>query len=389
MSFIMSSEPLDSPELYAQYHDRGGYHVAWTRVKQMSPVEVRQTVLAAGLRGRGGAAFPTAKKWELAASVDSPTRVLIVNGAEGEPGSFKDRTLMTVSPHRLIEGILIASHAIGATEIIFYINDQFGDSIRSLETALKEASCQGLPTDRIQLRPETHTYIAGEETALINALMGRPPQPWHKPPYPTTEGYLGLPTVVNNVETLAVLPLIFEKGVPWFIKHHPMLFSVSGDVRNPGVYEMPLGTPLDDLLRSAGGPSQAGIQAVLPGGFSMPWLTAEHFNANLDYETMRHLGTGLGASVIVLGSERSLYDQSCDIAQFFARESCGKCPLCVRGTRTLAEQLVLLGSNLTPGAIADLVQTAKKFRHKGICSYLDTAAHMVENYAVSLVAPSA
>ncbi|MCL5972147.1 MAG: SLBB domain-containing protein [Firmicutes bacterium] len=388
MPFIIAEPSKDRRESYSEYVGRGGYQTAWAKVRTMEAPAVRTTVLSAGLRGRGGAGFPTAKKWELATSVESSRRILIINGAEGEPGSFKDRTLMTLAPHRVLEGILIGAHAIQATDILFYINDQFNDSISSLEQALREAEAAGLPVNTIKLLPETHTYIAGEETALINALMGLPAQPWHKPPYPTTQGYQGHPTIVNNVETLAVLPVIFEKGITWFVRNQPMLFSVTGDVRRPGVYEMPLGTPLSQLLDLAGGPAQTSIQAVLPGGFSMPWLKPEQFDTPLDYESLRHLGTGLGASIIVIGSERSLYDQTCQIADFFARETCGKCPLCVRGTRTLAEQMAQLANSLNPETVGTLVQSAKKFRHKGICSFLDTAAHMVEEYAVALNTPT-
>ncbi len=384
MPFIIAEPSNDHRESYSEYVGRGGYRTAWAKVRAMEATAVRTAVLSAGLRGRGGAGFPTAKKWELATAVEASRRVLIINGAEGEPGSFKDRTLMTLAPHRVLEGILIAAHAIQATDILFYINDQFGDSISSLEHALREAEQDGLPVSMIKLLPETHTYIAGEETALINALMGLPAQPWHKPPYPTTQGYQGHPTIVNNAETVAVLPIIFEKGVTWFVRNQPMLFSVSGDVKRPGVYEMPLGTPLRQLLDITGGPSQNSIQAVLPGGFSMPWLKPEQFDTPLDYESLRLLGTGLGGSIIVIGDERSLYDQTRQIANFFAQETCGKCPLCVRGTRTLAQQMAELANTFNPEAVGTLVQSAKKFRHKGICSFLDTAAHMVEEYAVAL-----
>jgi NADH-quinone oxidoreductase subunit F len=331
--------------------------------------------------GRGGAGFPTAKKWRLAREAPGDARYLVVNGAEGEPGSVKDRELMARAPHAVLEGIAIAAYAIGAREVLFYVNDLFTDAVAALRGALKEAQAAGfLEGTAVTLRPESHVYIAGEETALINALMGEPPKPWHKPPYPTTRGYRGQPTVVNNVETLAAVAVALGRGAAWFREHRPTLFSVSGDVARPGVYEAPLGLPLRELLARAGGPVP-GTEwlAALPGGYSLPPLFPEDFDVPLHPEALRARGSGLGASLIAVSTRRTLGAVASQVLEFFARESCGKCPVCVRGTRVLADQLAPAATRpLTAEEGRELLAAALRFRHKGICSFLDTAAHFAE-----------
>jgi NADH-quinone oxidoreductase subunit F len=347
----------------------------------MTPDQVVEAVAAAELHGRGGAGFPTGRKWQSAREAAGETRYLVVNGAEGEPGSFKDRTVMARAPHAVLEGILIAAYALEARDVLFYLNDLFTDAIAAIRTALAEAGTAGLLGDvTVRLVPETHVYLAGEETALINVLMGKPAQPWHKPPYPTAAGYRGQPTVVNNVETLACVPLILRHGPEWFRARRPALFSLSGDVERPGVYELPLGTPLRDLIALGGGPvADTELVAVLPGGYSMPPVFPEHLDVALEPEALHAVGSGLGASIIVVSSRRTLGQVAWEVLEFFARESCGKCPVCVKGTRVMADQLKAAQNGpLTPEAGRELLSTALKYRHKGICSFLDTAAHFAE-----------
>jgi NADH-quinone oxidoreductase subunit F len=293
-------EGLTGTEDLVQYRQRGGY-AGLERARSLDPTAVVDLVAAADLRGRGGAGFPTGRKWQLALATPSDVRYLVVNGAEGEPGSFKDRTVMARAPHAVLEGILIAAHALAVREVLVYINNLFDDAIAAVSSALGEAEQAGL-TDgvTVKLIPETHVYIAGEETALINVLMGKPAQPWHKPPYPTEAGYQGKPTVVNNVETLAAVPLIVRLGADWFRRERPALFSVSGDVERPGVYELPLGTPLRDLIARAGGPvAGTTLTAVLPGGYSMPPIFPDALDVPLDPDALKARGSGLGASIIV------------------------------------------------------------------------------------------
>lgn len=378
-----SSMPVPFMENLSSYRLRGGYR-GWERAIALSPEAVITELEASGLRGRGGAGFPTGKKWRLVRQSRGDARYLVVNGAEGEPGSFKDRRLMAEAPHAVLEGILIAAHALGAHDVLFYINDQFQEALQALNWAIREAEAAGYLTANgensvvIRLAPETHVYIAGEETALINVLMGRPAQPWHKPPYPSTEGYQGQPTAVNNVETLAVVAAILREGPEWFSTRQPALFSLSGDVVRPGVYELALGTPLSELIALAGGPIPGSqVQAVLPGGYSMPPIFPDHLDVPLDNQSLHEMGSGLGASVIVVGTNRTLREAAYEVLDFFARESCGKCPVCVKGTRLMADKI----KGADHWSSQDFLTMAVKYRHKGICSFLDTAAHLAETTA--------
>ena len=393
MPIVLPSD-LAGRESLAAYRARGGYQ-GLERARALGADGIIAEIDAAGLRGRGGAAFPTAAKWRMVLAAPGKEKFLVVNGAEGEPGSMKDRVAMARVPHAVLEGILIAVAAMAITGVKFYVNNLFDDAIASLEAALAEAAAAGLlalpggPPLRVELVPETHVYIAGEETALLNVLMGRPAVPWHKPPYPADRGLFDLPTAVNNVETLAQAAAILRVGGAAYQRATPMLFSVSGDVARPGVYERPLGTPLSSLIEASGGMlgGQA-FRAVLPGGYSTPLLGAAHLHMPLDYDTVREAGSGLGCSIIVVGTGRSLASVARDVMEFFALESCGRCPTCVRGTRSLADALeaVREGPALGAEAAAALITQAQRLRHKGICSFLDTASRFTET-ALGQIAP--
>jgi len=377
-------------ETLHEYQARGGYR-GWARARVMTPDEVLDEVDASGLMGRGGAGFPTGRKWRLVRAAPSDVRYLVVNGAEGEPGSIKDRTLMARAPHAVLEGVLIAAHALGADAVPFYINDDFREAVTALSEALDElATVPGASAwaERVQLVPETHVYIAGEETALLNVLMGLPAQPWHKPPYPSDRGYQGHPTAVNNVETLAAVAALFQHDASWFGQHRPALFSVSGDVARPGVYERPIGYRLDRLLADAGGPPAGhALTAVLPGGYSMPPLFPDQFQVELDPVALRGAGSGLGASIIAVATNRTLGSVAHDILAFFAKESCGKCPVCVKGSQNMANALrPAVDGPLAAEQLADVLALAAKYRKKGICSFLDSAAHLAEAMSPHLVA---
>ena len=388
MAFILPSAAVHlangaaPPESLDAYRARGGYG-GWERARALAPAAVVADVEASGLLGRGGAGFPTGAKWRLARSSPGGERYLVVNGAEGEPGSMKDRLLMALAPHAVLEGILIAAHALEATGVLFYINDEFTAAIAALSAAA--ATLPAVPgarpwVDRLTMVPETHVYIAGEETALINVLMHEPAQPWHKPPYPSDRGYRQSPTAVNNVETLAAVAVLWQRDRAWFQAERPALFAVSGDVQHPGVYERPLGYRLDRLLADAGGPPEGhAFTAVLPGGYSIPPVFPKDFGVELEPAALRELGSGLGASIIAVASNRSLGVVAHDILDFFARESCGKCPVCVRGTRNLAGVLEpARRAPLGEEQLMAVLAMAGKYRKKGICSFLDTAAQVAQ-----------
>jgi NADH-quinone oxidoreductase subunit F len=313
----------------------------------------------------------------------------VVNGAEGEPGSYKDRHLMARAPHQVLEGTLLAAQAVDASEILVYINSEFAAAHRALAGAIEALRATGLagPLVPIRLLPENHVYIAGEETALLAVLMGRPAWPWPKPPYPSERGYADQPTVVNNVETLAHVPVILRRGPAWYREHQPTLFSVTGDVSRPGVFELPLGIPARELVQQAGGPLAGDqVAAVLPGGYSLPWLRADQLDVTLDADALKAAGTGLGASVIVIGARQGLGLAAARVAAFFARETCQTCPICVTGTARLA-QLLRPGADraLAAGESTDITAVAAQHRHVGICTLLDTAASMAMTSAPQLV----
>jgi len=371
------------PESLDNYRRRGGYE-AFRRILHEGPQEVLSVISDAELRGRGGAAFPTARKWAELLKSPSRERYLVVNGAEGEPGSMKDRVLMGVAPHALLEGLLISGITLGVSQVIVYINNHFPEAVQALTDAYHEWQ-EEFPVDvgfPIEFRAETHVYIAGEETALISVLNGEGAMPRLKPPYPTTDGYRHQPTVVNNVETLAHIPVILRLGASWYRQHRPALFSVAGDVKNPGVYEVSRGISVRELLDLAGGPpAPMHIMGLLPGGYSMPWLTADQFHLALDEDSLKAAGSGLGASLIALGDHRSWQAVAAEILAFFARETCGQCPLCVRGTRMFHDFLSLKDRPYTAQEVQQILDKAPKYRHKGICSFMDTAVRMAESAA--------
>ncbi|MBO0822312.1 MAG: SLBB domain-containing protein [Actinobacteria bacterium] len=384
---ITDLHALGPAEDLATYRARGGYE-ALRSVQAADAAEIITAVGDAMLTGRGGAGFPAAAKWEAARQYPGP-RYLVVNAAEGEPGSYKDRHLLARAPHQVLEGTLIAARAVDAAEIIVYINSEFQAAHQALADAIEELRAVGLAgtLPPIRLLLENHVYIAGEETALLAVLMGRPAWPWPKPPYPTERGYLDRPTVVNNVETLAHVPVIVRRGAAWYRGQQPALFSVTGDVARPGVFELPLGIPVRELISQAGGPLAGDrVAAVLPGGYSLPWLKPDQFGVTLEPEALKAAGTGLGASVIVVGEQQGLGLAAARVAAFFARETCQTCPICVTGTARLA-QLLRPGADrpLTASASAEIAEVAAEHQGKGICTLLDSAASMALTSAPDLV----
>lgn len=383
---VTDLDTLGPAETLDDYQARGGYEALRMAVAA-SASDIIAAVREAGLTGRGGAGFPAATKWEATRGGPGP-RYLVVNAAEGEPGSYKDRQLLARAPHQVLEGMLIAARAVDVSEILVYINSDFSAAHDALSDAIERLRATDLAGALVPIRLllEDHIYIAGEETALLAALMGRPAWPWPKPPYPSERGYADQPTVVNNVETLAHVPVILRRGPAWYREHQPTLFSVTGDVSRPGVFELPLGIPVRALLEQAGGPLAGDhVAAVLPGGYSLPWLRADQLDVALEPKALEEIGTGLGASIIVVGARQGLGLAAARVSAFFARETCQTCPICVTGTARLA-QLLRPGADraLDPAESAVIADVATKHRHVGICSFLDTAARMAMTSAPQL-----
>ncbi len=392
--------PLDGePWEIDGYLASGGYE-AWRRVvRDRNPDRVIDELKRAGLRGRGGAGFPTGVKWEKVVHHRVAERYFVCNAGEHEPGTFKDRHLIQHHPHRLIEGCCIAAFTIGAREAYVYLNAEFLEARTSLAKALEQARMKGLLGANVlgsgvdldlEIFDGHGSYVAGEETAMLESMQGRPAQPKEKPPfYPTDFGLHGKPTLVNNVETLSHVPSILDKGAQWFrsvgVENSPgtMLFSLSGAVKRPGVYELPLGTPLRHVIEACGGgvPDGRTIKAVFPGGPSFAMVGPDELDLPMDFDSLKQAGTGLGsAGVIVVDDATCMVEQTLTLSTFFREESCGQCPSCRIGTEHL-ETLVakIEAGNGTQGDLDKLLQICGFVKGTGYCTLVTGAAVLVQN----------
>ena len=329
------------------YRSRGGYE-QWKRaVTSLQPAEIVDLTLKSGLRGRGGAGFPTGRKWQFLPNNGRP-RYMVCNCDEAEPGTFKDHMLLEETPHQILEGMLIGSYAIGSKHAFIYIRGEFKRGYAIFREALEQARAAGLVGENIlgtgtSIEVTIHrgagAYICGEETALLNSVEGRRGEPRLKPPFPAVKGLYGEPTVVNNVETLATLPYILKNGPEWFSSVGPQrspgykVVSVSGHVCKPGNYEIPLGTPIRELLEIAGGPREGRkIVAVQPGGGSSACLFEEHLDLGYDFDTMAANGTMLGSGAVVFFDDSTDFVRAAHaLVRFYAHESCGQCTPCREG----------------------------------------------------------
>ncbi|MCB9535067.1 MAG: SLBB domain-containing protein [Myxococcales bacterium] len=316
--------------------------------RHLGPAGVRVELRAARLRGRGGAGFPAHLKWDAVAAAPPGPRVVVCNADEGEPGTFKDREVLVRRPHRLLEGLAIAAHAVGADRIVIYLRGEFEGPRRALEAAVAQARGAGhLDGLSVEIALGHGAYICGEETALLEALEGRRGMPRHKPPFPTEAGLFGRPTLINNVESLACVPAIVQRGGAWFAglgrgeASGTKLFSVSGDVARPGVYELPLGVTFGEVLEAAGGVAGGrALGAFSPGGASSGLLPPDAVDVVMDFGPLAERGSMLGsAGVVVLDETRDLLDAALTQARFFRAESCGQCAPCRIGTQVLVRLL--------------------------------------------------
>jgi NADH-quinone oxidoreductase subunit F len=361
-----------------------GEYAAFQKAQKMSPTDVIAEIKISGLVGRGGAAFPTGIKWEGAANAPGGEKYVICNADESEPGTFKDRILLLNDPHRTIEGMCIAAYAIGANRGYIYLRGEYPYIMPVLENALAEARGAGYlgGVFDIEIRLGAGAYICGEETALFESIEGKRGFPRVKPPFPTTHGLFGKPTVINNVETLCNVPLIIGKGVAEYRKigteksSGSKLFCVSGDVSQPGLYEVPFGVTLRELLAMAGCES---FQAVLFGGAAGAFATPEHLDVKLAFEDLRAAGLPLGSGVVMVFNEsRDLRDTLARLGRFFAHESCGKCYPCQMGTQRQKEILdrVAAGKSL-PGDVDRLQDVGWTMTDASLCGLGQTSASAV------------
>ncbi|MBI5495126.1 MAG: NADH-quinone oxidoreductase subunit NuoF [Deltaproteobacteria bacterium] len=382
------------------YRDSGGYKLWEKTVKGqgLKPQELIDTVKAAGLRGMGGAGFPTGVKWGFLPKDNPKPRYLVVNGDEGEPGTFKDRYIMELDPHMFIEGCMLSSYAINAHVCYIYLRGEFLFQVKRMEAAIDEARAAGLLGKNIlgsgfDLDIHVHrgagAYICGEETGLIESLEGKKGQPRLKPPFPAVVGVFGCPTIVNNVETLThVVPIVEMGAEKWKALGKngapgTKLYGISGHVNKPGVYELPFGSTMRELLEFAGGVRDGKkLKAIVPGGASCPLLLPDQLDTPLDFDSIKKAGTMLGtACAIVMDESTCMVRAIARLLKFYAHESCGQCTPCREGTHWLAKMLTRIEHG--EGREQDLTlidEVANNIMGNTICALGDAAAMPTISY---------
>ncbi|MCX6138402.1 MAG: NADH-quinone oxidoreductase subunit NuoF [Ignavibacteriales bacterium] len=390
----------DIPEYHRidVYESNGGY-AAFRKALGMKPDEVTDEVKKSNLRGRGGACFPTGLKWTFMPKTSDKPKYLAVNGDESEPGTFKDRQIFEQNPHQLIEGILIGCYAMGITVAYVYIRGEYGKWIKMLQAAVDAAYEKGYIgknilgsgfSTEIYLHKGAGAYICGEESSLMNSIEGERGYPRIKPPFPAQRGLWGCPTTINNVETMTNVPLIITKGWEWYskignVKHPgPILVGISGHVNKPGVYEVPTGVPLLELIHTyAGGiPGDKKLKAVIPGGSSTMILRADQLDGVcMDADSLKAAGSSVGtAGLIVMDEETDLIRILSRLAKFYHHESCGQCTPCREGTGWLHKVLERFEHHQAKTEDIDLLlDIANNIEGNTICALGDAAAWPVQS----------
>ncbi len=353
------TKDLDVPGLdrIDVYRRHGGYEALAKALRQFQPDELVEEIKKSGLRGRGGAGFPTGMKWGFLPKESAKPRYLLVNGDESEPGTFKDRMLMELNPHRLVEGTIISSYATKVHHAFIYVRGELAFAGRQIERAVREAREAGLIGANIlgsgydleiTVSRGAGAYICGEESALMESLEGKRGYPRLKPPFPAVVGLYGGPTVINNAETIATVPSVVELGADTYAAYGTekskgtRIFCLSGHVNRPGNYELPLGTPLRTLIEDYGGGVRNGkrLKAIIPGGSSTPLLLPDQIDTPLDFESVAAAGSMLGSGgVIVLDEDACIVGAVLRMTEFYRDESCGKCTPCREGTFWLVQLL--------------------------------------------------
>jgi len=397
-SILLPSGTVEGREGLDAYRTRGGYVALDTALKSLSPEAVIEVIEASGLRGRGGAGFPTGKKLALTRECPEKPHYVVMNGGEDEPGSKKDRVLMENVPHLIIEGVILAAYAVQAEKAYLYINGHYDTATTSMDEALAESKAAGYWGENVlgsSFSVELVTvaapsnYVAGEDTAALEVIEGKEPLPRQKPPFPVTEGLFAKPSLVNNVETLANIAPILAKGAEWYrsfgTAESPgtMIFSLGEDVNRPGIYELAFGTPLRHLIEECGGGVKGGkkLKAILPGGPSSAFLKPEQLDVPLDHNSVRAAGSSIGCGVIkVFTEDDSVFDETLRIAEFFAQESCGQCAACRMETNMLVTLLKKFQQGEGNEALMEQFGKVLAFNQgKGFCSLINMPGPPIES----------
>jgi NADH-quinone oxidoreductase subunit F len=398
---LFESMKLDKPWTLQTYRSIGGYDV-WEKYLKEKPAResIIDAVKASGLRGRGGAAFPTGTKWSFMPRNSPVQKYLVCNSDESEPGTCHDRDILRYNPHALIEGLAIGGYATNSTVAYNYIRGEFlGEPIPRFEAALEEAYAAGLLGKNILgsgIDFDIHTfhgagaYICGEETAMLDSLEGKPGKPRFKPPFPAAFGLYGAPTTINNTQSFASVPTILRKGPAWFASLGPansggtVIFSISGHVEKGGNFELPMGVPFAELLAYAGGMKGGRkIKAVIPGGSSVPVVPGEvMMKLNMDYDSLKAAGSSIGSAAIIVMDETTCMVKVLErISRFYMSESCGQCTPCREGTGWMTRLLRrMLAGEARRDELGLLLDVANRIEGHTICALGDAAAWPVQSF---------
>ncbi|MBE0617757.1 MAG: SLBB domain-containing protein [Proteobacteria bacterium] len=396
---LFVNDQQDRPATLEEYRASGGYEALTKVVKESIPPDrVVQRVSDSGLRGRGGAGFPAGKKWQSVPADGPQPRYVVANTDELEPGTFKDRVLVGIDPHVVIEGMILAAYAIQAPRGIMFIRPSYELDAEMVERELARARTEGFLGSHIlgsgfsfdvQVHRSAGRYICGEANAQLNAILGRRPHPLKRDVFPTVSGLWGKPTLVNNVETLACVPHILRRGPEWFRSlaatesgAGPKLYAVSGKVAKPGCYELPIGTPLREIIEEHAGGMRNGapFKACLPGGASTRYLTPEFFDVAMDFEPLAKVGHRLGtAAIIVFDEQTCLVGATLNLIQFFARESCGWCTPCREGIPFIRDLLWRIEHGEGREEHVGMLKTMADQMPLSYCAFAPGAASPVES----------
>jgi bidirectional [NiFe] hydrogenase diaphorase subunit len=395
MSVVLENTGLVEPGRIESYIEAGGYHALHHVLREMSAAEVVDEITKSGLRGRGGAGYPTGLKWATVAKQPPGRKFVVCNADEGDPGAFMDRSIMESDPHRVLEGMAIAAYAVGADRGFIYVRGEYQHAIKRLDTAIKEARRLGLigsqifesPFDfRLDIRIGAGAYVCGEETALLHSIEGQRGVPRPRPPYPAEAGLWDLPTLLNNVETFANVPPIIKHGGAWFASigteksKGTKVFALAGEIRRSGLVEVPMGMTVRQIVEEiGGGPRRGSIKAVQTGGPSGGCVPAEYLDTPVDYESLAALGSIMGSGgMIVLGEHTDMVDVARFFMEFCMEESCGKCIPCRAGTVQLHRLLERIGNGQgTPSDLSTLEALCDMVRHTSLCGLGQSAPNPV------------
>lgn len=383
------------PEKIEEYVAVGGYQALYHTIHDMTPSEVVQEISKSGLRGRGGAGFPTGLKWATVAKMPPGQKYIICNGDEGDPGAFMDRSVLESDPHRVLEGMAIAGYAVGATQGYIYVRAEYPLAIHRLEIAIKQGKKLGVlgtqifgsPFDfRIDIRVGAGAFVCGEETALISSVEGGRGNPRPRPPYPAESGLWGRPTLINNVETLANIPTIIARGADWFASigteksKGTKIFSLTGKIRNNGLIEVPMGISLREIVEEMGGGVPGGtVKAVQTGGPSGGCIPADAIDTPVDYESLAKLGSMMGSGgMVVMDQETSMVEIAQFYMEFCRGETCGKCIPCRAGTVQMYQALTkILNRQATQADLDQLEQLCNMVKATSLCGLGQSAPNPV------------